>query len=392
MPKQDQVHFRRSPHVISYWDSERLIFENFAVGTRAVAEPITTELLHFFDRWRSAQGLFDRMSGFGRPSVRQALRSLVKCALLERSDRPRDPRNRQVAGWGSWNPVASYFHFSTKYVPNRRNLATEVRGLRQHIQQSPRPNPLKRYRGAALIPLPPARAEGEFASVLLARRTWRKFSERPVDLADLSTLLRLTWGVQRWWSIRGVGRVPLKTSPSGGACHPLEVYILARRIAGLPQGLYHYVADRHELEVLCQGPGTATLRTYIPMQWWYQPAAALLVMTAVFPRKQWKYESPRAYRSVLLEAGHFCQTFCLVGTWLGLAPFCTAALDDSRIEHDLGVDGVTESVLYAAGIGCRPPGATWAPWPDPPRRPSLVSPNREARAGRSGLLWMRTGE
>jgi len=25
-------------------------------------------------------------------------------------------------------------------------------------------------------------------------------------------------------------------------------------------------------------------------------------------------------RSVLLEARHFCQTFCLVATWLGLAP------------------------------------------------------------------------
>jgi SagB-type dehydrogenase family enzyme len=77
-------------------------------------------------------------------------------------------------------------------------------------------------------------------------------------------------------------------------------------------------------------------------------------MTAVFPRTQWKYESPRAYRVVLAEAGHLCQTFCLVATWLGLAPFCTMALADSRIEKDLGIDGVTESVLYAAGVGRQP--------------------------------------
>jgi nitroreductase len=57
---------------------------------------------------------------------------------------------------------------------------------------------------------------------------------------------------------------------------------------------------------------------------------------------------------VLLEAGHACQTFCLVATRLGLAPFCTMAFADSRVEADLGVDGVTESVLYAAGVG-RPP-------------------------------------
>jgi nitroreductase len=82
-------------------------------------------------------------------------------------------------------------------------------------------------------------------------------------------------------------------------------------------------------------------------------------MTAVFPRTQWKYEFPRAYRVVLAEAGHLCQSFCLTATWLGLAPFCTMALADSAIERDLRIDGLTESVLCAAGVGLRPtlPGA-----------------------------------
>ena len=74
-------------------------------------------------------------------------------------------------------------------------------------------------------------------------------------------------------------------------------------------------------------------------------------MTAVFPRTMWKYRVARAYRVVLLDAGHLCQTFCLVATWLGLAPFCTAALKDTLIEKDLGIDGIRESVLYVAGVG-----------------------------------------
>ena len=65
----------------------------------------------------------------------------------------------------------------------------------------------------------------------------------------------------------------------------------------------------------------------------------------------WKYQHPRAYRVVLLDAGHLCQTFCLTATWLGLAPFCTAALKDTLIEKDLGIDGIRESVLYIAGVG-----------------------------------------
>ena len=42
----------------------------------------------------------------------------------------------------------------------------------------------------------------------------------------------------------------------------------------------------------------------------------------------------------------------------------TMALADSRIERDLGIDGVSESVIYAAGVGVRPEKAEWAPWPD----------------------------
>jgi len=77
-------------------------------------------------------------------------------------------------------------------------------------------------------------------------------------------------------------------------------------------------------------------------------------MTAVFSREQWKYPTARAYRVIQLDAGHLCQTFCLVATWLGLAPFCTAALADTRIEKTLGIDGISESVIYAAGVGHRP--------------------------------------
>ena len=40
------------------------------------------------------------------------------------------------------------------------------------------------------------------------------------------------------------------------------------------------------------------------------------------------------------------------------------ALADSPIEADLGIDGVSESVLYAAGVGVRPDGLGWAPAPD----------------------------
>ena len=106
-------------------------------------------------------------------------------------------------------------------------------------------------------------------------------------------------------------------------------------------------------------------------------------MTTVFDRVQWRYPHARAYRAILAEAGHLCQTFCLVATWLGLAPFCTMGLSDRRIESDLEIDGVSESIIYAAGVGSRPMGVTWAPWPGTDQTPVLKPPAHARRQVRS---------
>jgi len=215
--------------------------------------------------------------------------------------------------------------------------------------------------------------------VLLSRRTWRQFARRPLPLDSLAALLGLTGGVQQWAKLPQQGDFVMKTSPSGGGRHPIELYVWARRVEGLAPGLYHYAGDRHRLERVKAQRGRVSVERYLPRQFWYEGAAAIVFFSAVYERYLWKYTYPRAYRATLVEAGHQCQTFCLVATWLGLAPFCSMALADSRIEHDLGLDGVSESVIYAAGVGVRPPGAAVRSKPVgfPPLR---VRPNRRVIA------------
>jgi len=210
--------------------------------------------------------------------------------------------------------------------------------------------------------------------VLLARRSWRRFGSDPIALQDLSALLGLTWGTQRWMKVDARVSVPLKTSPSGGACHSLETYVAVRQVEGLEPGLYRYAPDAHGLSRIGPPLDAEELTKSLGGQAWAADAGAVCFMTSVFSRVQWRYAFARAYRIVLMEAGHFCQTFCLVATWLKLAPFCTAALADSRIERTLGIDGVGESVLYAMGVGSRPAGASWAPWPDVDQQPETFAP------------------
>ena len=84
-------------------------------------------------------------------------------------------------------------------------------------------------------------------SVVGARRTWRRFAARPVPLRALSTLLGLTGGVQSWLIATNNKKVAIKTSPSGGARHSIELYVVALAVDGLRRGVYHYAPGPHAL-------------------------------------------------------------------------------------------------------------------------------------------------
>jgi SagB-type dehydrogenase family enzyme len=359
MAKTKRVLFRRSPFLVSYWDDKELVFENYATRQGATAAPIATEVLNFFSRWRSANALFRQFPQYSSSSLRAAIQELARHSLLQRSDRKLQPIERSMAAWKDWNPAAGFFHFTGRDLSFEADLVRIGRYMEELTREKALPVPVKHYPRAAQRLLPAPRVAGEFARVLISRRTWRRFAPGKIALADLATLLGLTWGVREWVAVPPLGRFAVKTSPSGGALHPVEAYVVARDLEGVAPGIYHYDASRHRLELLRRGMTRDRMSDYVIGQRWFSEASAFVFMTGVFRRTQWKYRYPRAYRVVLAEAGHLCQTFCLVATWLGLAPFCTMAMADSKIDRDLGIDGVTEGVLYVAGVGKQPEGMDW---------------------------------
>ena len=361
MNQRTQV--RRSPHLVAYWNDEGFIITNYATRASVMADALVSRVLDLAPDWISIRDLRVSLRGLGARAIDNLLTAMLDERLLLRRGARHRREERALSAWKDWNPAAGFFHFSTKNVPPPANRERAEQALRDEAASLGMPAKTKRYRRAKMVALPSPNTRGQFPRVLLERRTWRSFAANAVALDAVSTLLNLTWGVQRVAESPGLGEIHLKTSPSSGARQPLEAYMLAVAVAGLPPGLYHYRSDVHALELVRSGADRTTIGKYIPGQWWYDSAAALFMMTAVFPRTQWRYRFPRAYRSVLLEAGHVCQTFCLVATWLGLAPFCTGRFADSFVEQQLRVDGVTESFVYGGGIGTRPPGTRWAPWP-----------------------------
>jgi SagB-type dehydrogenase family enzyme len=359
MSKAKKTLFRRSPFLVSYWSGGDLIFENYATGKGTTAAPLTTEVLHHFSDWLSIDTLEQRLPQFSPASLRAAVAQLERHSLLQRSGRKPDPLERSMEMWKHWNPAAGFFHFTGRDLPFTANLVRTHRYMKELTHEKAMPLPVKRYPRAAKTRLLAERETGEFPRVLTSRRTWRRFAPGRLSFADLSTLLGLTFGVREWADVPPLGKFAVKTSPSGGALHPIEAYLVVREVESVPAGIYHYDASRHQLERLRRGMTRNRMSDYVVGQRWLSDACAFVVMTGVFTRTQWKYRYPRAYRVVLTEAGHLCQTFCLTATWLGLAPFCTMALADSMIDRDLGIDGVAEGSLYVAGVGIRPAGVDW---------------------------------
>lgn len=173
-------------------------------------------------------------------------------------------------------------------------------------------------------------------TALTTKRARMRYSTQAVPAAKLGAALDLTFGAQ---------------NPR----HPIDAYVIAWNVKGVPLGVYHYDSSTKELIDLQK---SITLKDVAPLfdhQTSFTNAAAVVIMCGVFPRRPWRFSESRAYRTALVDAGHLGQTFSLVSLALGLAPFTTMAFNERAVEELLGLNTVCECPVYIAGVGMPDP-------------------------------------
>ncbi|MFI9813825.1 SagB family peptide dehydrogenase [Saccharothrix variisporea] len=214
---------------------------------------------------------------------------------------------------------------------------------REHIDWSAAPPTYKRYppRGRVVLP-------------------WRE----PLLPGDL---LRGLLGVTRAEWAHGGGVRLKRPAPSGGGLYPIEAYIALR------DGLYHYDAAHHALDLIRAGDHRPLLRAALDRPPDRLPEL-VVVLAAVFWRNGFKYKE-FAYRLQCQEVGVLSAQALALGDLLGVDTAVHWRFDDAACQWLLGLDPTREGVLGAFTCGTAttagpPPGQTAAAEERPP--PSVV--------------------
>lgn len=172
--------------------------------------------------------------------------------------------------------------------------------------------------------------------LLQQRRSVRTFNKAPLSLAELGQLL---------WAAQGITHPQgLRTAPSAGALYPLELYVVAGAVEGLPSAVYRYLPKGHRLLQTTPGDRRRALAGTTFDQPWLADAAVVIVFTAIYARTTRKY-AERGVRYVHMEVGHAAQNLFLQAEAQALGSVVMGAFRDGEVSKLLDLPADTEPLL-----------------------------------------------
>src|SRR3989338_2020388 len=171
----------------------------------------------------------------------------------------------------------------------------------------------------------------------LESRTSHFSGNKEILPRDFSTLL---------YHALGARKDRTRRYPSAGALYPIETYIVALSLSGIPRALFHYHQHAHTLEHLWDVPSDFDPRAFAPTA---RGASAFLLFTAVWERTAAKY-GDFGYLHAVIEAGHMAQNVLLVASALKIAACPLGGFDEKIAASILDLDNETEQPMYAIAL------------------------------------------
>jgi SagB-type dehydrogenase family enzyme len=247
---------------------------------------------------------------------------------------------------GEARPLARWYHDRSKLS------RTGAVGRGPALDLATRPPAFETYPALEVVALPAERERVTTpagAALDDAREAPPSLGPTPVALPRLATLLHLAQGIT---SVTGLPGDPFhrRAAASSGALYPTVTHVVVGDVEGLAPGLYHYEPRQHALHLLRAGDLRGELAGAVAHPHAVTRAPFTLVLSAIYRKTAWKYEE-RAYRYVLLDAGHVAANAVVAGGALGLASRPIGRFDDARLGALLGVAPAHQGPLLVLPFG-----------------------------------------
>lgn len=234
--------------------------------------------------------------------------------------------------------IVHAYHARTKHCVERYAAGPET------LDWTARPDPFRTLCGTSLriaLPLGAAALATPFGHV------YEPGAPQPLTLGNVAALLELSFALSACKEY-GPDRWALRCNPASGNLHPTEVYVLARNIDGLDDGLYSYASREHALELRCR-----VVTTHAPNGVW-------LALSSIHRREAWKYGA-RAFRYCQLDVGHAIGAARYAAGVLGWSVHAVDACASRELATLLGLDRAQDF----AGAAREEPDLLLAASPEP---------------------------
>ncbi|MCD4698226.1 MAG: SagB/ThcOx family dehydrogenase [Bacteroidales bacterium] len=211
-------------------------------------------------------------------------------------------------------------------------------------------NPQKLGLREIVLPDPDYHSGISVEEALLYRRSVREFSDEKLTMAQVSQLLWAAYGITEPRNFPSFLKGGLRTAPSAGGLYPLEIYIIAGNIEGLPAGIYKYESKGHLLIPHYEGDVRDDLAKAALQQDFIKEAPLSIFFAAVFKRTTQKYGQRGRERYVCIDLGHAAQNVYLQAFALNLGICAVGAFTDKMVSSVLMLPD-DEEPLYIMPVG-----------------------------------------
>ncbi len=191
------------------------------------------------------------------------------------------------------------------------------------------------------LPTPALRSNISIEEALKQRRSIRQYKNEALSLQQVGQVL---WAAQGLTTAAG-----FRTAPSAGGLYPLEIYLVSGKVQNLPDGVYHYLPEKHALELVLSGDQRSEVAKAAHEQHDIQSGAVDLIITGNYKKTSSKYGN-RGERFVHMEAGHAAENVYLQTVSLGLGTVSIGVFDELALKKALGIPR-EEEPLYIMPVG-----------------------------------------